>query len=268
MRATRRRPRTPDPLTRPQSIRALCEELRSRLPGVIPNSEKQLVRFLYAVRHIERRPATDTRRGRPSRFRREDLISAAGHLRAVLQRETSGRVSLNSFVGQYLQILDFPPDVQEALADGRLNLQEAAQLARLNKERLCCSSAEARRTRAEILRAHLTVQGSQTRLRERVKETLGESSSARVSSEGVAEVVMKADELLEVDPGDTRHLFFEEMKRIFFAMREIEAEDLDEDILDDFLRAVDQVSNVLYRIEKNRRERLSAKALAVETRKG
>lgn len=258
MRATRRRQRTPEPLARPEAVRAICEELRSRLPSVIPNSEKQLVGFLYAIRHIERRPATDTKRGRPSRWRREDLVSAAGHLRALLERETSGRLSLSSFIGQYLQILVFPPDVQAALADGRINLQEAAQLARLTPQRLGCSAAEARRTRAEILQAHLTVQGSQTRLRSRVKEMLGEANAAQVSSEGVAEVVMKVDELLEVDPADTRHLFFEEMKRLFFAMREIEADDLDEEILDDFLHAVDQVSNVLTRIEKKRRERLSA----------
>lgn len=55
----------------------------------------------------------------------------------------------------------------------------------------------------------------------------------------------KADELVEVDPSDTRHLFFEEMKRIFFAMQEIEAEDMDEEVMNDFLHAVDQVSNVL-----------------------
>jgi hypothetical protein len=67
--------------------------------------------------------------------------------------------------------------------------------------------------------------------------------------------VAKADELLEVDPGDMRHLFFEEMKRIFFAMREIEVEDLDEGVMEDFLQAIDQVSNVLYRIELRRRKR-------------
>jgi hypothetical protein len=65
----------------------------------------------------------------------------------------------------------------------------------------------------------------------------------------VAEVPTKADELLEVDAGDTRHLFFEEMKRVFFAMREIQPEDLGEEMMDNFLRAVDQLSNVLYRIE-------------------
>lgn len=41
-------------------------------------------------------------------------------------------------------------------------------------------------------------------------------------------VVTKVDELLEVDPSDTSHMFWEEMKRLFYAMREIQAEDLDE----------------------------------------
>lgn len=225
------------------------------MPGVIPNSERQLVRFLYAVRHIERRPATDTRRGRPSRWKREELTSAASHLRAIIERETQGRVSLNSFLGQYLLILDFPSDVRDALADGRANLQEAAQLARLTAKRLACAEAEARRTRREVLQSHVAVQGSQTRLRARVKEILGEVRSSPVSSEGMTAVVAKADELLEVDPGDSRHMFWEEMKRIFFAMREIELEDLDEETMGEFVGAVDHVSNVLNKIERKRRER-------------
>lgn len=186
MRSTRCRQRRPDPLARPEAVRAICEELRSRMSGVIPNSERQLVRFLYSVRHVERRPATDTRRGRPSRWKREELTSAASHLRAVLLRETQGRVSLNTFLGQYLLILDFPSDVRDVLADGRVNLQEAAQLARLTEGRLACTEAEARRTRREVLQSHVAVQGSQTRLRARVKELLGEVSSSPISSEGMA----------------------------------------------------------------------------------
>jgi hypothetical protein len=255
MRATRRRRRKPDALASPEAVRAVCEELRARMPGVIPNSERQLIRFLYAVRHVERHPATDTKRGRPSRWRREDLMSAAGHLRAVLERETSGRVSVNSFIGQYLLILDFPPDVQKPLSDGRVNLQEAAQLARLTPTRLGVTQSEARRTRAEILRSHLAMHGSQTRLRARVKELLGETREEAVSSESMASVVAKVDQMLEVDPSDTRHLFWEEMKRLFFAMREVEREDLDDEILEEFLEAADGVSNVLYRIERRRRER-------------
>ena len=253
MRATRRRHRTPDPLARPEAVRAACEELRSRMPGLIPNSERQLVRFLYAVRHVERRPATDTRRGRPSRWRREDLVSAASHLRAVLGRETSGRVSLNSFIGQYLLILDFPPDVQDSLSDGRVNLQEAANLSRLTADRMESTPAKARLIRDELLRAHLLARGSQNSLRARVKEILGEVVT--VSSRDMAGVLHKVDEMLETDPSDKRHLFYEEMKRFFYAMREIEPEDVDDESLDEFMAAADQLSNAIYKIELKRRQR-------------
>lgn len=254
MRATRRRQRTPDPLARPEAVRAICEELRSRLPGVISNSEKHLVRFLYAVRHVERRPATDTKRGRPSHWKREDLVSAAGHLRDLLTRETSGRVSLNSFIGQYLLILDFPSDVQDALSDGRANLQEAAQLARLTPERLGRTPAEARRTRGEILQAHLAVHGSQTRLRDRVREMLGESREPAAAEVEVA-AVLKADVLLEADPLDSTHLFYEELRRIGRALREVRPEDLTGEDLDVLIPVLDELGAVLSQIErKNRRK--------------
>lgn len=129
------------------------------------------------------------------------------------------------------------------------------QLARLTAERLGCSSQAARARRAELLRQHLAVQGSQTRLRGRVRELLGEAQAEVVTAESMAAVVAKADGLLEIDPSDTRHMFWEEMKRIFFAMREVEPEDLDEEMMDDFLKAMDYVSNVLHRIEKRRRAR-------------
>jgi hypothetical protein len=254
MRATRRRQRASDLLARPEAVRAICEELRSRMPGVIPNSEKHLVRFLYAVRHVERRPATDTKRGRPSHWKREDLVSAASHLRDILTRETFGRVSLNSFIGQYLLILDFPSDVQDALSDGRANLQEAAQLARLTPERLGRTPAEARRTRGEILQAHLAVQGSQTRLRDRVREMLGESREP-AAAEVEAAAVLKADVLLEADPLDSTHLFYEELRRIGRALREVRPEDLTGEDLDALIPVLDELGAVLSQIErKNRRK--------------
>jgi hypothetical protein len=241
MRATRRRNRTADPLATSVAVRAICEQLRQRLPNLIPASEKQLVRFLYAVRHVERQPATDTRRGRPGRWPREKLVETASQLRRLLQRETQGRVSVNSFIGQYLSILQFPLDVSEALSSGQLNLQEAAQLARLSAEKLSCSTQAARAQRQETLKQHLAVQGSQTRLRARVKELLGETQETGINSEQMAKVVSRVDELLEIDPHDTRHMFWEEMKRIFFAMREIEQEDLDDGIMRQFLAAMDGV---------------------------
>jgi len=77
---------------------------------------------------------------------------------------------------------------------------------------------------------------------------LGESKQPEVS-EGLALVVVKVDEMLEVDPSDARHMFWEEMKRLFFAMREIEPDALDEVTMNDFLLAIDGVSNVLLRVK-------------------
>lgn len=255
MRNTLRRHRTPDPLASPEAVREICDKLRERMPNVIPIKQKDLLHFLYAVRHVERRPATDDRRGRPSRWTRQELTSAAIHLRAILERETQARVSLSSFIGQYLQILLFPADVLEGLAASDVNLFEAAQLARLTSERLGCSPSEAHKQRRDLLQSHLATRGSQTRLRHHVNDVLLGPSAPKGISEGLATTMAMTDELLEVDAQDTRHIFWEEMKRIFFAMREIKPEDLDDETLDEFAVAVDQFSTVIYRIEKRRRER-------------
>ena len=255
MRAARRRRRVSDTLATPDAVRRICQLLRERLPDVVPSSEKHLLRFLYAVRHVERHPATDTLSGRPSRWPRKDMLEATNCLRSILQRETSGRIELGSFIGQYLPILAFPSDVVEALTSGQINLQEAAQLARLTPLRMNCSTQLARARRIELLKQHLAVQGSQTRLRARVKELIGESDTHAVSSENMTQMVAHVDELLEIDPQDSRHLFWEEMKRIFYAMREVQLEDLDEETMDEFMGAMDKVSNVLHRIEKRRKSR-------------
>jgi hypothetical protein len=176
------------------------------------------------------------------------LLKAASTLRGILERETNGRVSLSSFIGQYLQVLHFPADVTDSLSSGDINLQEAAQLARLTAARLNCSMQMACARRCELLQSHLAVQGSQTRLRSRVKDMLGETQEPAVSSESMAEIVARVDEMLEIDPTDTRHMFWEEMKRVFFAMRVVKLEDLDDEIMNDFLSAMDGISNVLYRL--------------------
>ncbi|MDQ3652729.1 MAG: hypothetical protein M3458_21115, partial [Acidobacteriota bacterium] len=56
--ATRRRQRSPDPLATPAAVRRICVDLRQTMPAVIPANEGALLRFLYAVRHIERHPVT------------------------------------------------------------------------------------------------------------------------------------------------------------------------------------------------------------------
>src|ERR671926_1853078 len=161
MRANRRRQRNLDPLAHPEAIRSVFESLRGMLPDVIPQSEKHLVKMLNAVRNVERHPASDTNRGRPSCWKRGDLIRVANHLRFILDRETQGRISINSFISLYVRILDFPPDIVEALATGNINLFEATQLSRLTAERLNMTPDKARELRGEIIRAHTMAQGSE-----------------------------------------------------------------------------------------------------------
>ena len=253
MSSGRRQSRKPDPLSSSLAVRAILNRLREHCPDIIPSSDKHLLRMLEAIRHIERRSATDTKRGRPARWDREQLLKIGSHLRAILHRETSGRISLSSFIGQYLRILSFPADVTTALERSDINLQEAAQLARLTPARLDCSAQKASSIRAEILQTHLAARGSQNALRMRVKEILGEV--VELTTEQMTAVVEKADHLLEIDPSDKRHIFYEQMKLLFYAMRDIQPEDLDDKSIDKILEAADQLFSAIGAVEMKRKQR-------------
>ncbi len=208
--------------------------------------------MIQAVRGLYARPATDTKRERPGRFPREQLLPVDSQLRAILARETS--ISVRSFVGQYLPILDFPRDVQEALERGEVNLFEAHQLARPTSARLLCTDGDARSQRRRLLEGHLLSQGSGAMLRERVKELLGESvEPSATQTETLA--VEKADELLETDPLDSTHLFYEELRRIGRALREVEPEDLTEEDLDKLMPVLDQLGVVLFQVGKHKKQK-------------
>lgn len=250
MRVTRRRTRKTDPLASRHAVEAVLRSLRASLPEIIPNSNKALLRLLQAVRGLYARTVTDSKRGRPSRFPRETLLRVDSHLRSILARETS--ISVRSFVGQYLPILDFPRDVREALERGEVNLFEAHQLARLTPERLGITEVGASAQRRKLLEAHLMALESGARLRARVKEMLGEvEEPSPTKTEALA--VAKADELLEVDPADSTHLFYEELRRIGRAIRGIEAEGLSEEDFNSLMPLLDELSTVLHRIEVRQR---------------
>jgi hypothetical protein len=135
----------------------MLEELRSSLPDFIPRSHKTLSSLLNSVRGLYSRQPTETKRGRPPRYTREQLLRVDSKLHELLARET--QLSVRSFVGQYLPILDFPRDVREALELGEINLFEAHQLARLTAKRLGRTDGEARGLRKKLLQAHLLTQG-------------------------------------------------------------------------------------------------------------
>ena len=259
MKATRRRARRPDPLASAAAIEALLSSLRTSLPDLIPASHKNLSSLLNSVRGLYTRQPSEGKRGRPPRYTREELLRVDSKLRGLLGRET--RLSVRSFVGQYLPILDFPRDVREALERGDINLFEAHQLARLNARKLGGTDAEARSLRKRLLEAHLLAQGSGTLLRQRVKEALGEMREPDPTETEVM-AVGKADELLEADPLDASHLFFEELRMISRALREIGPGELTDDDLSEIMPAVDQITLTLQKIAR-RKEREQAKKITI-----
>jgi hypothetical protein len=245
LKATRRRTRRSDPLASAAAVEAVLEHLRSSLPEIIPCSHKGLVSLLNSVRGLYMRQPTETGRGRPSRHPREQLLRVNSALRDLLARETV--ISVRSFVGQYLPILDFPKDVREARERGDVNLFESHQLARLTARRLGSTEAQARSLRKRLLEAHLLAQGSGTLLRERVKEALGEMRGPDPTETEVI-AMGKADELLEADPLDASHLFFEELRMISRALREIGPEEVTEEDLAEIMPAMDQITLTLQKI--------------------
>jgi hypothetical protein len=257
LKATRRRTRRPDALASSAGVGRVLEQLRSALPDLIPRSEKALSSLLNSVRGLYVRRPNEGKRGRPPRYTREQLLRVDAALRSLLSRET--RISVRSFVGQYLPILDFPRDVREALEGGEINLFEAHQLARISARKLGGTDAEARSVRRKLLGAHLQAQGSGTMLRSRVKEVLGEMREPDATQTEVM-AVGKADELLEADPLDASHLFFEELRMISRALREVGPEEVTEDDLAEIMPAVDQITLTLQKISR-RRERGQVKKI-------
>lgn len=139
------------------------------------------------------------------------------------------------------------------LSRGEVSLHETARLMTLTYTSLDCTPAATRATGAEVLLAHLIAQGSQNSLRARVKEILGEAVT--VTTEQMITVVQKVDELLEVGPSDKRHFFYFDMKRLFFAMKEIRPECVvDDESLYQFMAAADQLSDAIYSIQVRSRK--------------
>lgn len=56
---------------------------------------------------------------------------------------------------------------------------------------------------------------------------LGETAEPDIAG-GLESIVSLVDELLDVDPSDSRYMFWEGMKRMFLSTREIEPKDLDD----------------------------------------
>lgn len=217
------------------------------------------MRLLRAARHAQRYPATDTKRGRPGKWKREELLSVAARLGDILDRETSSHISFASFVDHYLRLLDFPADVVEVLANGEINLFEAEQLARVTPDRLKVTSGQAKRTRAELLSSHLQTRASGDRLRRRVNELLRTPAAETGQTTG-DNAATDSDDLEDFDPYDSTHLFWEQLKQLGFAFREIRREDVTDEEIEELLKASEPILATLSRIRRRREQTNAVKA--------
>lgn len=251
MRATRKRQRRLDPLASPKSVQSILARLRAELPEIIPRHDKELVRMLRAARHVQRYSATDTKRGRPGRWKREALLKVAARLGDILERETSSRLSPASFVDHYLRLTDFPSDVIEALSRGEINLSEASQLARITPTRVDATPTQAWRVRADLLSTHLQTNESGPQLRRRVNEILRASSNEA----GVTEGIDLGHDLEDFDPYDPTHLFWDQIKQLGFALRDIRREDVMDEEIDELLKASEPVLTILARIQRRKEKK-------------
>jgi hypothetical protein len=214
--------------------------------------------MLRAARHIQRYSASDTKRGRPSHWKREDLLKVSTSLNNILERETSSHLSLASFVDHYVRLLDFPADVLAALSRGEINLFEAAQLARVTAERFGTNASQARRTRADLLATHLQTKESGPRLRQRVYELL-RASIDKVGEDKGDDIELNLEDF---DPYDPTHLFWDQIKQLGFALREITPNDVTEEEIDQLLKASEPILTILARIQR-RKERGVLKKLVI-----
>jgi hypothetical protein len=252
MKVTRRRKRHPDPFASADWVHSIFDSLTAAFPLLSSCKEKDLVKLARAIRHVERYSATDTRRGRPSRWPREDVVKVGLKLAQILDRETSERISVATFVDHYLRVLDFPADVLASLSKGEVNLFEAEQLARVTAIRLEVSPAEAKRKRAEILSAHLRSRSSGERLRRRINELLLVPKPERVPSAPSSDAIEPGADLEDFEAYDSTHLLWEQIKQLGFAFRDITREEVTDEDLEQLIAACDPVMNILLRIQRRK----------------
>jgi hypothetical protein len=85
---------------------------------------------------------------------------------------------------------------------------------------------------------------------------------ASANESGMAEHVDTGQDLEDFDPYDPTHLFWDQIKQLGFALRDIRREDVMDEEIDELLKASEPVLTVLARIQR-RKERVAVKKLVI-----
>lgn len=201
----------------------------------------QTVRVLNAVRNMLRHPSLKSKAGRRGAFPRTFLQNAKLQAERIIADEFGGAISLERFIAAYLPVLRFPADIQTALGRGDINIEEARILLKINKDNI---PAGIRRhpsaIRTEIVASHAKRGGSQNDLRRRVSDYLKQTPvelTAEVTR-ATAEIVEISDELVSWSEYDTEHLFWEEIKNLVYALRDVDTNLMEPEEIAEILKAV------------------------------
>lgn len=216
-------------------------------------SDEEFKKLLYAIQHSERYPAKESKSGRRARFNATFLFNSSLKIKTVLQNETSGRISLMRFITTYLSVPNYPHDIQKALDDYRINLEEARILVRINRATLDeTGTRKPSEIRKEIIDSHLKRQGTQAELKKRVDERLNSTAKKQASNvaANVALIDANFDELLEFNEFDTEHLLWEEIKGLVYLMREVDSSLIDDETTEQVLKDLDSIKLRLMKYRK------------------
>lgn len=216
-------------------------------------ADEKFKKLLFAIQYYERHPLKESKSGRRAAFDDTFLFNSAAKIRAVLESETGGRISLLRFISTYLPMINYPKDLLKALDDYRINLEEARILARINRKNLGLNvKRKPSEFRREILESHLKRAGTQMELKMRVDQKLNTSPKrqAETVAANVALIDISIDELLEFNEFDTEHLLWEEIKGLVYLMRDVDASLLEDETTEQILRSLDEVKLKLFRYKQ------------------
>lgn len=103
-----------------------------------------------------------------------------------------------------------------------------------------------------LLSSHLQTKALGSRLRQRVNELL--RASAAESGETDAESAAEPEDLEDFDPYDSKHLFWEQLKQLGFAFREVRREDVTDEEIDELLKVSEPILAILSTIQRRREQ--------------
>ena len=248
----RRYRRNADHYQRQDKFRELFEKLKAAV-YTKEESDQQFKKLLFAIQYYERHPLNESKTGRRAAFGDTFLFNSSVKIKAVLESETGGKISLLRFVSAYLPMLGFPGDILKALDDSRINLEEARILARINRKNLGETvKRKPSEIRKEIIDSHIKRQGTQLELKKRVDERLNltPKKEAEKLAANVALIDINVDELLEFNEFDTEHLLWEEIKGLVYLMREVDSSVIDDETTENVLRDLDSIKLKLMKFRK------------------